>query len=131
VQNAQTGGSDLAPHRSGSYVTFVFENGTGHAMDVVLGPLFRVLLIVIELYMWVIIIGVILSWLVAFNVINTQNRFVYMVGDFTHRATEPLLGPIRRALPNFGGLDISPLVLILGLIFLKGVLHNIYFQIVA
>jgi len=100
-------------------------------MDVVLGPLFRALLIVIELYMWVIIIGVILSWLVAFNVINTQNRFVYMVGDFTHRATEPLLGPIRRALPNFGGLDISPLVLILGLIFLKGVLHNIYIQIVA
>jgi len=100
-------------------------------MDVVLGPLFRVLLIVIELYMWVIIIGVILNWLVAFNVINTQNRFVYMVGDFTHRITEPLLSPIRRAMPNFGGLDISPLVLILGLIFLKGVIHNLYIQIVA
>ena len=94
-------------------------------MDVILGPFFQLLLMVIELYMWIIIIGVVLSWLVVFNVINTSNRFVYMVGDFCHRATEPVLGPIRRVLPNLGGLDLSPLVLIFGLIFLKGVIYNL------
>ena len=95
-------------------------------MHVILGPLLQVVLIAIELYMWVVVIGVVLSWLVAFNVINTSNKFVYMVGDFCHRATEPVLGPIRRKLPNLGGLDISPLLLILGLIFIKGVLIELY-----
>lgn len=98
-------------------------------MSVVLGPLLQVLLIAADIYMWIIIIGIILSWLIAFNVVNTQNRFVYMVGDFTHRTTEPLLGRIRRVLPNMGGLDLSPMVLILGLIFVKGVLQNIYFSV--
>ena len=95
-------------------------------MHVILGPLLQVVLIAIELYMWVVVIGVVLSWLVAFNVINTSNKFVFMVGDFCHRATEPVLGPIRRKLPNLGGLDISPLLLILGLIFIKGVLIELY-----
>ena len=95
-------------------------------MNVLLGPLLEVTLIVIELYMWAIIIGVILSWLVAFNVVNTSNRFVSMIRDLIHRLTEPLLGPIRRILPNFGGLDLSPMVLILGLIFIRGVIHNLY-----
>lgn len=94
-------------------------------MSVVLGPLLQVLIIVVDLYMWVIIIGVILSWLVTFNVVNTQNKFVYMVGDFVHRATEPVQGRIRSILPNMGSLDLSPMILILGLIFLKGVLQNI------
>ncbi len=98
-------------------------------MSVVLGPLLQVLLIALDLYMWIIIIGVILSWLVAFNVINTQNRFVYMVLDFTQRATEPALRRIRGVLPNLGGLDLSPMILILGLIFAKGVIQNIYFQV--
>ena len=98
-------------------------------MSVVLGPLLHVIFIAVDLYMWVIIIGVIMSWLVNFNVINTHNRFVYMVGDFCHRATEPLLGRIRRILPNMGGLDLSPMVLILGLIFLKNVLQNILIKI--
>ena len=69
--------------------------------------------------MWIVIIGVVLSWLVAFNVVNTTNRFVYMVGDFTHRATEPALGRIRRYIPNLGGMDISPIVLIILLMFLQ------------
>ncbi len=99
-------------------------------MSVLLGPLLQVLIIIVDLYMWIIIIGVVLSWLVAFNVINTQNRFVYMVGDFVHRATEPAQGRIRNFLPNLGGLDLSPMVLILGLIFLKGVLQNIFRQVV-
>lgn len=98
-------------------------------MSVVLGPLLQVLLIALDLYMWIIIIGVILSWLVNFNVVNTQNRFVYMVGDFTDRATEPLLRRIRSVLPNMGGIDLSAMVLILGLIFAKGVIQNIYFRV--
>ena len=91
-------------------------------MEVIIGPLLHVILIAIELYMWILVIGVVLNWLVVFNVINSSNRFIYMVGDFCHRATEPVLGPIRRNLPNLGSLDISPLILILGLIFVKGVI---------
>jgi YggT family protein len=82
-------------------------------------PFLWLVLTVIDLYMWVVIISVVLSWLVAFNVVNTSNRFVYTVGDFTHRATEPALGRIRRYIPNLGGMDISPVVLILLLIFLQ------------
>jgi len=99
-------------------------------MNVVLGPLIQVALIVIELYMWAVIIGVVLSWLVTFNVVNTSNRFVVLVGDFIYRLTEPLLEPIRRMLPNLGGLDLSPMVLILGLIFVRGVIANLYMRFV-
>ncbi len=74
---------------------------------------------VIGLYITLVIVQVVLSWLVAFNVINTRNRFVYMVGDFLYRITEPALKPIRRLLPNMGGIDLSPVVLILGLYFLR------------
>ncbi len=74
---------------------------------------------VINLYTMVIIAQVILSWLVSFNVVNTQNRFIYMIGDFLHRATDPALKPIRKFMPNLGGLDIAPIVLIIGLIFLR------------
>lgn len=82
-------------------------------------PFIWLILTFIDLYMWVVIIGVVLSWLVAFNVVNTSNRFVYMVGDFTHRFTDPALRRIRRYIPNIGGMDISPVVLIIGLIFLQ------------
>ncbi len=74
---------------------------------------------VIGLYITLVIVQIVLSWLVAFNVINTQNRFVYMVGDFLYRITEPALKPIRRLLPTLGGIDLSPVVLILGLYFLR------------
>ncbi len=77
---------------------------------------------VIGLYIIVVVGQVILSWLVSFKVVNTHNRFVYMVGDFLFRATEPALKPIRRVMPNLGGLDISPVILILGLIFLRQLL---------
>ena len=97
-------------------------------MDVVFGPFLQVVLIVIDLYIWIIIINVILNWLVTFNVLNSHNRFVYLIGDAGYRLTEPLQGPIRRRLPNFGGLDISPLVLVLILIFLRGVITNFYYQ---
>ena len=94
-------------------------------MEVILGPFLRVVLIAIDLYMWVVVIGVVLSWLVAFNVINTSNKFIYMIGDFCHRATEPILGPIRRRLPNLGGLDISPLVVILGLVWIEITINDL------
>ncbi len=74
---------------------------------------------VIGLYITLVVVQVVLSWLVAFNVINTRNRFVYMVGDFLSRITEPALKPIRRLLPTMGGIDLSPVVLILGLYFLR------------
>ena len=95
-------------------------------MDVVLGPLLWLVNTVIDLYIWILIIGVILSWLVAFNVVNTSNRFVYMVGDFIHRITEPALRPIRNVLPNLGGVDISPMVLILLLLFVQQILVRLY-----
>lgn len=97
-------------------------------MDVILGPILRLLIIVIDLYMWAVIISVILSWLVAFNVVNTSNRFVYVVGDFLYRITEPAQAPIRRMLPNLGGLDLSPLVVILILFFLKDFLIQLAYK---
>jgi YggT family protein len=77
---------------------------------------------IIWIYTWILIIQVVMSWLIAFNVINTRNRFVYMVADAAYKLTEPALRPIRRILPNFGGLDISPVVLILLLGFLQRLL---------
>ena len=84
-----------------------------------INPILWLVLTVIDLYMWVVIIGVVLSWLVAFNVVNSSNRFIHMVGGFTHRFTDPALRRIRRYIPNMGGMDISPVVLIIGLIFLQ------------
>ena len=74
---------------------------------------------VIGIYLMLVIVQVVMSWLVAFNVINTSNRFVYLVGDFLYRVTEPALKPIRRILPAMGGIDLSPVVLILLLYFLQ------------
>ena len=82
-------------------------------------PFIWLLLTIIELYMYVVIIGVALSWLVAFNVVNSSNRFVYMIGDFTHRFTEPVLRQIRQFIPNIGGMDISPVLLLIGLVFIQ------------
>lgn len=84
-------------------------------------PLIGFMVLVIDLYIWVIIAGAILSWLIAFNVVNTQNRFVYSVADMLYRVTEPALRPIRSILPNLGGIDISPVLLILFLLFIRDV----------
>tara|TARA_R110000824_G_scaffold118960_11_gene271828 strand:- start:36190 stop:36489 length:300 start_codon:yes stop_codon:yes gene_type:complete len=81
---------------------------------------------VISLYTWVIIIGAVLSWLIAFNVINTQNRFVYTVVDIIYRVTEPVLAPLRRILPDLGGIDISPVVLLLLLFFIQNLIWEVY-----
>ena len=93
-----------------------------------MGAIFWLLDTVINLYTLVVVGQVILSWLVAFNVVNTRNRFVFMIGDFLHRATDPALKPIRKVMPNLGGLDISPIVLILGLIFLRRLLIEIRYS---
>jgi YggT family protein len=74
-------------------------------------PLVLVLNELLEIYKWVVIVWVVLSWLISFNVVNTRNRFVYVVSDVLYRVTEPALRPIRRILPNVGGLDLSPLAL--------------------
>ena len=89
--------------------------------------IFNLLDIIVNLYMWCFIISAVMSWLIAFNVINTGNRLIYMVGDTLYRLTEPMLRPIRNLLPNFGGIDFSPLIAILILLFLKdGILRQIY-----
>jgi len=81
-----------------------------------------VILIVLNLYIWLLIAAAVLSWLVAFNVVNTRNQFVAMVGDFLYRITEPLLAPIRRIMPNLGGIDVSPVILILIIILIENVI---------
>ena len=77
---------------------------------------------IISIFTWLIIASAILSWLIAFNVVNRQNQFVYTIADFLYKITEPLLGPIRRVMPNLGGIDISPVVLILLLIFIQNLM---------
>jgi YggT family protein len=79
---------------------------------------------VINIFIFVLIVQVIMSWLIAFNVVNTRNRFVYMVADVAYKITEPVLRPIRRILPSFGGLDLSPVVLILLLYFIRDLLFE-------
>jgi len=79
----------------------------------------------ITLYIWVLIGQVILSWLVAFKVVNTQNQIVNQIGTVLYRLTEPVLGPIRRILPNLGGLDISPIIAVIALIFIEKVIFRL------
>ncbi len=100
-------------------------------MDVIVVPLLNIVFLLIRLYIWVLIISAILSWLVAFNVVNTRNRFVYTVMDFLWRITEPALRPIRRILPNLGGIDISPVILILILMFVQDVLARLATRLIA
>ena len=81
----------------------------------------------INLYIWVLMAQVVMSWLVAFNVVNTRNRLVYTVADFLYRITEPALRPIRRYVPLIGGIDISPIILVLILVFLQRlIVNNLY-----
>jgi len=81
---------------------------------------------IITIYLWIIIINAILSWLVAFNVLNTQNRFVFSVLDVTYKLTDPALNKIRRFIPTFGSIDISPVILILILLFLRNLIFEFF-----
>ena len=79
---------------------------------------------VVTIYIWILIINAILSWLIAFNILNTSNRLVYSLLDVSYKMTDPLLRPIRNFLPNLGGIDISPVVLILLLMFARNLVFE-------
>jgi YggT family protein len=81
---------------------------------------------IISLYIWILIINVIISWLVAFNVLNTSNRFVYSLLDVSYKLTAPPLNYIRRFLPNLGSIDISPIILILALMFIRNLVFEMF-----
>ncbi len=81
---------------------------------------------IISLYIWILIINVIISWLVAFNVLNTSNRFVYSLLDVSYKLTAPPLNFIRRFLPNLGSIDISPIILILALMFIRNLVFEMF-----
>ena len=79
---------------------------------------------VLAIYTFVVVISVVLTWLVQFNVVNTSNQFVYMIGDFLYRITDPLLKRIRSVVPPIGGIDLSPLILLLALFFIRSQVQN-------
>jgi|TARA_B100001996_G_scaffold24546_1_gene19046 YggT family protein len=81
--------------------------------------IFYLILEILKLYSYVVIANVIISWLVAFNILNTQNRFVYSILELSYRLTNPILNKIRRFLPNLGALDISPIILLLLIWFIE------------
>jgi YggT family protein len=93
--------------------------------------LFLVIDLALQLYIWIVIAMAIFSWLVAFNVVNTRNHAVAVIGDFLYRITDPVLRPIRNMLPSMGGIDISPVILFLIIVFIRYVialyiLPNVY-----
>jgi YggT family protein len=92
---------------------------------IILGPLITIISYALTIYVYMVIASAILSWLVHFGVINTRNQFVSMAGEFLWRVTEPALRPIRRIMPNLGGIDISPIILILIIYFLQMVLQKV------
>ena len=94
-------------------------------MDIIFVPLLTVIIRMINLYQFLLIVYVIMGWLEAFNVLNRYNRVVYSVHTVLFRLIEPLLSPFRRFLPELGGVDFSPLVLVFGTYFVQGVLEKI------
>ena len=98
-------------------------------MQNILVPFLQVINIALDLYVWAIIIYVVMSWLVNFNVVNPSNQFVRMIGQTLQQLVEPALNRIRRFLPMFGALDLSPVVLMLGIIFLQLIVNNLIIEI--
>jgi YggT family protein len=80
-----------------------------------MNPIIYLVELVLEIVVWIVIASAIMSWLVAFGVVNVRNQFIRVIVDLLYRLTEPVLRPIRRLLPNLGGVDISPVVLLVGL----------------
>ena len=83
---------------------------------------------VINIYFWIILAMVIMSWLVAFGIVNRSNPYVRQIGYALDRLTDPLLRPIRRVLPDLGGLDVSPIILLIGMQFLGMLVDNVFFR---
>ena len=98
-------------------------------MEVILVPFLHILATAIQIYIFILIISIVSSWLIAFNVINTQNRAVAWVIYALEKLTEPVLRPIRRFMPNLGGIDLSPIVVFLLLQFLTQVIINLSIRI--
>jgi YggT family protein len=84
----------------------------------------ELVLLILEIYTWIVIASAIMSWLVAFNVVNMRNQFVYSIGNMLYRLTQPALRPIQRIVPTFGGVDVSPIVLLLILWFLQRLIER-------
>ncbi|CVI60655.1 MULTISPECIES: YggT family protein [Agrobacterium] len=93
--------------------------------------LFQTIDLALNLYTWVLIASAIFSWLYAFNVINSRNQFVNAIGSFLVNVTEPVLRPIRRILPNLGGIDISPIIVLLIIFFIRSFMWNTLYPMVA
>ena len=91
-----------------------------------LNPFLWLIHTVITLYIWVLIAAAIMSWLVAFNVVNPQNQVVRSIGEVLYRLTEPALRPVRNLLPNLGGIDISPVILVLLLLFIRNLIFWLF-----
>jgi YggT family protein len=85
--------------------------------------IFYLVLQLLKLYYYIVLANVVISWLVAFNILNTQNRFVYSILEMTYRLTDPILNRIRRFLPNLGSLDISPVILLVLIWFIEMCMH--------
>ncbi len=99
-------------------------------MDVIVGPVLRLSIAVVELYIWVVVAAVILSWLTNLNVVNVHNRFVYMIVSFVYATTEPALRRIRGFMPDLGGFDISPIILIFALVLISDILAQVHHKVV-
>ncbi|TNM60838.1 YggT family protein [Aliirhizobium smilacinae] len=93
--------------------------------------LFQTIDLALNLYTWILIASAIFSWLYAFNVINSSNRFVEAIGRFLYNVTEPVLAPIRRIMPNLGGIDISPIIVLLIIFFLRSFMWTTLYPMVA
>jgi YggT family protein len=97
-------------------------------METAMNPFLWLVDTIITIYIWLLIASAVLSWLIAFNVVNTRNPIVNSVGEFLYRVTEPLLRPIRNVMPNLGGIDVSPVILIIALLFVERFIFWIYFR---
>jgi YggT family protein len=131
IYGARWGESRIAPipgPRAGCGAVGLFAGGRAasfaafHSGHDPMRSILYVILLVLDLYIWLLIAAAVLSWLVAFNVVNSRNQFVAMVGDFLYRITEPVLRPIRNVLPSLGGIDVSPVVVILIIILIKDII---------
>ncbi|QTK80368.1 YggT family protein [Agrobacterium tumefaciens] len=99
--------------------------------EILMLALFQTIDLALNLYTWVLIGSAIFSWLYAFNVINSRNQFVNAIGSFLYNVTEPVLRPIRRVLPNLGGIDISPIIVLLIIFFIRSFMWNTLYPMVA
>jgi YggT family protein len=117
----------LAPLRGGSYAHARCRRGV-RSMSGFIVPVIEVVIAILDIYWWLVIIQAIASWLIAFNILNTHSRPVSMILDFLYRATEPALRPIRQFVPSLGGLDITPIVLLLLIWFVRMELRQLEFS---